>query len=81
MTSPLGLLLMMVAIYLVFKSPKRLQTFARMAGGFFATVLLIIIPDAVLRVGDPQAIGKVAGLVALLVAVTVCWWHVRSLRR
>jgi hypothetical protein len=80
MTSPLGILLMIGLIYLVFKSPKRLRTLARMGVGFFVTVLLFIIPGAVLRIGDPQAQGKVAGLVALLVAVIVGWWHVRSLR-
>ena len=81
MTSPLGILLMIGTIYLVLKSPKRLHTLARMAVGFFVTLLLVIIPGAVLRIGDPQAQGKVGGLVALLVAVIVGWWHVRSLRR
>lgn len=78
-TSPLGLLLIVAAIYLVFKSPKKLQTFARMIIGFAATVLLFIIPGAILRMGDPQAWGRIGGLVGLLVAVIVGWWHMRSL--
>jgi hypothetical protein len=79
--SPLGLLLIVAAIYLVFKSPKRLQTLGRMVVGFVTTVLVFIIPGAVLRMGDPQAQGRIGGLVALLVAVIVGWWHMRSLRR
>ena len=80
MASPLGILLMIVSIYLVFKSPKKLQTFGRMVVGFVVTVLLFIIPGAILRIGGPQALGKVGGLVALLVAVIVGWLHIRSLR-
>jgi hypothetical protein len=49
--------------------------------GFVVTVLLFVIPGAVLRMGDPQALGRIGGLVALLVAVIVGWWHMRSLRR
>lgn len=78
-TSPLGLLLIVAAIYLVFKSPKKLQTFARMIIGFVGTVFLFIIPGAILRMGDPQAWGRIGGLVGLLVAVIVGWWHMRSL--
>lgn len=81
MPSPLGILLMIASIYLVFKSPRRLQTLGRMVVGFVVTVLLFIIPGAILRIGDPQALGKVGGLVALLVAVIVGWWHARSLKR
>ena len=80
-TSPLGILLIVAAIYLVFKSPKRLQTLGRMVVGFIATVLVFIIPGAVLRMGDPHAQGRIGYLVALLVAVIVGWWHTRSLRR
>ena len=80
-TSPVGLLLIVAAIYLVFKSPKRFQTFGRMVIGFVVTVLLFVIPGAVLRMGDPQALRRIGGLVALLVAVIVGWWHMRSLRR
>lgn len=78
-TSPLGLLLIVAAIYLVFKSPKKLQTFARMIIGFVGTVLLFIIPGAILWMGDPQAWGRIGGLVGLLVAVIVGWSHMRSL--
>jgi hypothetical protein len=80
MVSPLGLVLMIVAIYLVFKCPKKLQTLGRRVIGFVVTVLLLLIPGAVLRIGDPQAIGRVSGLIALLVTVIVGWWHIRSLR-
>ena len=81
MGSPLGILLLIAAIYLVVKSPKKLPTLGRMAAGFVVTVLLIIVPGAVLRIGDPQALGRVSGLIALLVAVVAGWWHVRSLQR
>jgi hypothetical protein len=79
--SPLGLLLIVAAVFLVFKSPKRLQTLGRMLVGFVVTVLLFLIPGAVLRMGDPEALGRIGALVALLVAVIVGWWHLRSLRR
>ena len=81
MTSPLGIVLMIGMIYLVFKSPKRLHTLGRMVIAFIATVLLFIIPGTLLKIGDPEAQGRIAGLVALLVAVIVGWWHVRSQRR
>jgi hypothetical protein len=48
---------------------------------FVVTVLLIIVPGAILRRGDPQALGAIAGLVAMLVAVIAGWWHTRSLKR
>ncbi len=79
--SPLGLLLLVAAIYLVVKSPRKLQTFGRMLLAFVATGLLIMIPGAVLRMGDPQALGAIAGLIALLSAVIAGWWHTRSLKR
>ena len=47
--SPLGILLLVAAIYLVFKSPKKLQTLARMGIAFVVTVLLFIVPGAILR--------------------------------
>ncbi len=79
--SPLGLLLIVAIIYLIFKSPKKLQTFVRMVIAFLVTVLVFLIPGAILHTGDPQAQGRIAGLVAFLVAVTVGWWHLRSLKR
>jgi len=79
--SPLGILLFIAAIYLVVKSPKRLQTLGRMAIALVATALLIMVPGAILRTGDPRALGQIAGLVALLVAVMAGWWHTRSLKR
>ena len=79
--SPLGILLFVAAIYLVVKSPKKLQTLGWMAIAFVVTVLLFIVPGAILRRGDPQALGAIAGLVALLAAVIAGWWHTRSLKR
>lgn len=52
--SLLGLLLIIALIYLVFKSPKKLRTLVAMALGFIATILLITIPGAMLRIGDPR---------------------------
>jgi hypothetical protein len=79
--SPLGILLLVAAIYLVVKSPKKLQTLGRMAIAFVVTALLIMVPGAILRRGDPQALGAIAGLVAMLAAVIAGWWHTRSLKR
>jgi len=80
-TSPLGIVLLGAAIYLVIKSRKRLQTISWMVGGFLATLLLFLIPGALLRIGDPVAQGRIAGLVGLLVAVIVGWWHLRTMGR
>ena len=79
--SPLGILLLVAAIFLVVKSPKKLQTLGRMVGAFVVTVLLCIVPSAILRKGDPQAWGQIGGLVGLLIAVIAGWWHMRSIRR
>jgi hypothetical protein len=79
--SPLGILLLVAAIYLVFRSPKKLQTLGRMGIAFVVTVLLFIVRGALLRRGDPQALGAISGLVGLLVAVIAGWWHTRSLKR
>lgn len=79
--SPLGIILLVAAIYLLVKSPKKLQTLGRMAGAFVVTVLLSIIPSAILRIGDPEAWGRIGGLVGLLMAVIVGWWHMRSIKR
>jgi hypothetical protein len=81
MGSPLGILLFVAAIYLVVKNPKKLQTLGRMAIAFVVTVLLIMVTGAILRRGDPQALGAIAGLVALLVAVIAGWWHTHALKR
>ena len=56
-TSPLGILLMIGAIYLLF-----------------------LVPGAILRIGDPEAWGRIGGLAALLVTVIIGWWHIRNLR-
>jgi len=80
-TSPLGIVLICAAIYLVIKSRKRLQTISWMVGGFLATLLLFLIPGALLRIGDPVAQGRIAGLVGELVAVLAGWRHLRQMRR
>ena len=79
--SPLGLLLLVAIVYLIVKSPKRMQTLFRMVIAFLVTVLLFIVPGAMLHRGDPEALGRIGGLVALLVAVIVGWWHKNSLQR
>ncbi|HXN00048.1 MAG TPA: hypothetical protein VN982_16390 [Candidatus Dormibacteraeota bacterium] len=79
--SPLGILLLVAAIYLLVKSPKKLQTLVRMVVAFVVTVLLFIVPGAILRMGDPQAQGRIGGLVGLLIAVIAGWWHMRSIKR
>jgi hypothetical protein len=79
--SPLGIILSVAAIYLVVKSPKKLQTVGRMVGALMVTLLLSIVPGAILRMGNPEAWRKVGGLVALLMAVIAGWWHMRSIKR
>jgi hypothetical protein len=37
---------------------------------FVVTVLLIIVPGTILRRGHPQAIGAIAGWIAIFAAVT-----------
>jgi len=80
-TSPLGILLLAAAVFLVVKSPKKLQTLGRMVIALVVTVLLIIVPSAILRIGDPRAWGQISGLVGLLAAVIAGWWHMRSIKR
>ncbi len=80
-TSPLGYVLWAAVIALVFLSPKKLQTLARMAIAFAVTALLLIIPPAILRIGDPFSWGRISGLVALFSAVAVGWVNVRRMRR
>jgi hypothetical protein len=81
MGSPLGVLLLIAAIYLVVKSPKRLQTLGRIVIAFVVTALLLMVTGAILRTGDPRTLGQIAGLVAMLVAVIAGWWHTRALKR
>jgi succinate-acetate transporter protein len=78
--SPLGILLLVAVIYLLVKSPKKLQTLVRMVVAFVVTVLLFIVPGAILRMGDPRAQGRIGGLVGLLIAVIAGWWHMRSIK-
>jgi hypothetical protein len=69
-----------VAIWLIAKSPKRFQTLLRMVTAFLVTAGVFLVPNAILRIGDPRAWGRLAGLVAMLVAAIAGWMHVRSLR-
>jgi hypothetical protein len=52
-----------------------------MAIAFVVTALLSMVPGAILRRGDPQALEPIAGLVAILFEVIAGWWHTRSLKR
>ncbi len=52
-----------------------------MVVAFVVTALLFLVPGAILRMGDPHALGAIGGLVAMLVAVIAGWWHTRSLKR
>jgi len=69
-----------VAIWLIAKSSKRFQTLLRMVTAFLVTAGVFLVPNAILRIGDPRAWGRLAGLVAMLVAAIAGWMHVRSLR-
>ena len=80
-SSPLGVLLLIATIFLVVKSPAKLRTLGRMVVALLVTVLAITVPVAILRVGDPQSWGQIAGLVGLLAAVMAGWSHTRSLKR
>jgi len=77
-TSPMGILLFVAALFRVIKSPKRTETLTRMVVAFIATLLAICLPAAVLRIGDSEPWGRLTGLVGLLVAVIVGQWHSRS---
>jgi hypothetical protein len=81
MASPLGVLLLVAAVVLIVRSPRKLRTLGWMAVAFLATALLVMLTNAILRIGDPEAWGRIAGLVALLAAVIAGWWHTRSLKR
>jgi hypothetical protein len=55
--SLLSIFLMIAGIYILVKSPRKLQTLGRMALTFLVTVLLIVVVNAILRIGDPQVSG------------------------
>ena len=59
---------------------QRFQTLLRMVTAFLVTAGVFLVPNAILRIGDPRAWGRLAGLVAMLVAAIAGWMHVRSLR-
>lgn len=72
---------MIALIYLVVRSPKKLKTLGRIGIAFVITIVIFLLAGAILRKGDPEALGRIGGLVALLVAVIAGWWHTRSLKR
>jgi hypothetical protein len=39
------------------------------------------VPGAILRMGDPRALGAIGGLVAMLVAMIAGCWNTRALKR
>ena len=75
-----SIIFFVVAIWLIAKSSKRFQTLLRMVTAFLVTAGVFLVPNAILRIGDPRAWGRLAGLVAMLVAAIAGWMHVRSLR-
>jgi len=78
--SPLGILLLIAAVYLIVKSSQKTQTAIRMIIAFVVVVLICVGSNLLLRFGDPGAWGQIGGLVGLLVAVITGWMHVRSAR-
>jgi hypothetical protein len=76
--SPLGILLILAAVYLVIKSPSKAKTVTRMVIAFVAALLLCMLAGTVLHTGDPRAWGQLGGLIGLLTAVIVGWWHLRA---
>jgi hypothetical protein len=78
MTGFLEILLLAAALYLLVKSPRKWQTFGRMAVAFVTVLLLSIIGSAFLRVGPPEVWGVVGRVAGLLLAIAVGWRHVRS---
>ena len=79
MTAALEILLIIAAIYVIARSPRKFQTFGRMVIAFLVILLLSIIGSVFLRVGDPEVWGVVGRLLALLAAVIVGWRQIRSL--
>lgn len=79
--SLLSMFLMIAGIYILVKSPRKLQTLGRMALTFVGTVLLIVVVNAILRIGDPRVSGQLAGLVGLLAAVIAGYGNLHTLRR
>jgi thiol:disulfide interchange protein len=74
-------LILAVVVFLV--SPRKLRTLGRMALAFVITGLVIMIPAALARRGDPQMWGRIAGEIAIAIAIAPLagWWHIRSLKR
>jgi hypothetical protein len=71
---------LILPIVVFFCSPSKLRTLGRMVLSFVLTVLLITIPAAILRRGNPQMMVMIAGATSLSVAALVGWLHVRSLK-
>jgi|GEM_PF-1757414 len=71
---------LILPIVVFVSSPSKLRTLGRMALAFVLTVLLITVPAAIVRRGDPEMMGRIAGAISLSVAALVGWLHVRSLK-
>ena len=78
--SALGVGLLSAVVYLFIRSPSKVQTLVRMVAAFAATVLLCIVLGAVLRRGDPEAWGRLGGLMGLFAAVIAGLLHRRPVR-
>ena len=81
MVSPLMSVIFILAIVVFLYSPKKLRTLGRMMLAFVSTALLIMIPAALVRRGDPHMWGEMAAQIGILIALAAGWWHVRRLKR
>jgi hypothetical protein len=75
------LIFLALATAVVYQSPKKLHTLGRIVLALVVTILLIIIPAAIVHRGNPHLMGSIAALIGFCVALVVGWWHVRSLKR
>jgi membrane associated rhomboid family serine protease len=78
MISPLGIVLLIVAVYLIVKSPRKLQTLGLAVIAFVVSVLLGLVPPLILGIGTVRGWVHIGTLVGALLAVVVAWWHTRS---
>ena len=79
MISPLGIVLLILAVYLIVRSPRKLQTLGLEVVAFVVSVLLGLVPPLILGIGYVRGWVHIGTLVGALMAVAVAWWHTRSL--
>lgn len=79
--SPLSIFFFILWIVVFASSPKKMRTLGRMALAFVIAALLIMIPAALVRRGDPEMWGRMAAEIGFAIAPFVGWWHIRSLKR